>query len=223
MQPAIIYLHGFVSGPEGAKAQHLSDWLAGHGIPLRRPDLNVPDFERMTVSTMVERVAAEVADAPAPVTLIGSSLGGFTALHFLRAHAGGLAGRVARLVLLAPALDFPTRFLTHAGQTLGPEAVTAWRAAGSLPLFHHAHGREMPLGWWFAEDLPRWPVITGFDPALPTLVIHGMQDESVPYDLSVRAAEGRPHVQRHLLGGADHGMLDWLDVVCAQIGAFLRL
>lgn len=221
MQPTVIYLHGFVSGPYGTKADFLSDRLAEQGGNLRRPDLNTPDFERMTVTNMVARTAQEVEVAPpGPVTLIGSSLGGFTALQFMKVHRQGVAQRVTRLVLLAPALDFPARFVAHAAAELGPDPLAVWRAAGSIPMFHHAHDRDMPLGYGFVVDLQQWS--DAFDVALdvPVLIIHGMQDESVPYGLSVRFAEGKPNVTLHLLGAADHGMNDWLPEIWTQLQLF---
>ena len=75
---------------------------------------------------MIARIAAEVvACPPGPVCLIGSSLGGFTALHFLDRRRNAEAAR-SRLILLAPALDFGTRYLEHAP----PEALAAWEAGG---------------------------------------------------------------------------------------------
>ncbi|GAB4571550.1 MAG: alpha/beta fold hydrolase [Anaerolineae bacterium] len=217
-----IYLHGFVSGPEGDKARYLHDRMTEVGMTLTRPDLNTPDFEHMTIAAMVAKVAEVVAAAPpGPVLLIGSSLGGFTALQFLKRHGQDVAQRVARLVLLAPAFEFPARFMAGVAQELGPDPLAQWQALGSIPLYHYAYDREMPLGPGFGADLGRWS--DGFDVqvSIPTLILHGMLDESVPYTLSTRFAEGRPNVALHLFGGGDHGMGAHVADIWAQIQTFI--
>jgi hypothetical protein len=78
----VLYLHGFASSPSSAKAALLGDRLAPFGIALRAPDFNEPDFATLTVTRMLEQTARELARLPAgPTALIGSSLGGFVAVH----------------------------------------------------------------------------------------------------------------------------------------------
>ena len=56
---------------------------------------------------MLEQVRAAIgALPPGPVGLIGSSLGGFVAIHAAASEAADAAHPIARLVLLAPAVDF---------------------------------------------------------------------------------------------------------------------
>ena len=45
----LVYLHGFASGPMGRKAGHCRAWCAARNIPFHAPDLNLPDFEHLTV------------------------------------------------------------------------------------------------------------------------------------------------------------------------------
>ena len=52
----LVYLHGFASGPQGAKGTHCRDWAAARGIPFHAPDLNLPDFEHLTLTAQVEAV-----------------------------------------------------------------------------------------------------------------------------------------------------------------------
>jgi pimeloyl-ACP methyl ester carboxylesterase len=222
MQPSVIFLHGFLSGPDGMKARYFSDQLAAHGIVLRRPDLNEPDFEQMTITSMVNRVAAEVnACPPGPVTLMGSSLGGFTALHFLDRHRESTARRVERLVLFAPAFEFPARSLQRF-EAESPGIMERWRIEGALPMFHYAHEREMPLGYGFAADARTYSGGLGVEVAIPVLILHGRHDESVDYHLSVRYAAGRGNVSLHLLE-SNHQMNDSLPLMWTILEQFLHL
>jgi pimeloyl-ACP methyl ester carboxylesterase len=219
MPANIIYLHGFASSPHGAKVSDLRERLAAMGITLRAPDLNVPDFTHLMISAMIDRMAQEVAACPpGPVYLIGSSLGGYTALHFLDRRRDAEAARVAKLILLAPALDFGTRYLKHAP----PEALAAWEAGRAVPVMHFGAGRELPLGPDLMADAAQYG--SGFDVTLdlPVLILHGRHDESVPVDLSLRFATGRSNVRLCVLD-TDHGMVDELDTIWAEILPFFSL
>ena len=59
-----IYLHGFASSPQSGKVGFLSDRLADHGLTLRCPDLNDPDFSTLTVSRMIDQVEVVVGQLP---------------------------------------------------------------------------------------------------------------------------------------------------------------
>lgn len=73
----IVYLHGFRSSPESWKAKELRAWLAARGQThlFACPALSPVPFEA------VAEAEAVIAAATTPVTLVGSSLGGFYATH----------------------------------------------------------------------------------------------------------------------------------------------
>src|ERR1041385_8668182 len=78
----VVYLHGFASSPASSKAQRFARELEARGVSFDCPDLNEPSFETLTVTRMLEQTAAAVRKAGStPIALIGSSLGGFVALH----------------------------------------------------------------------------------------------------------------------------------------------
>ena len=104
-EPAVthlLYLHGFRSSPQSAKARRMVAWMQAH-----RPDVHwwcpqLPPSPREAVAML----AGGMADWPAVSTgVIGSSLGGF--------YATALAERLGCCaVLLNPAID-PARDLTR--------------------------------------------------------------------------------------------------------------
>src|SRR5688500_3274143 len=98
----IFYLHGFASSARSSKATFVASRLRELGVELHTPDFNAPDFSTLTITRMVDQVGRAIGSAPDPVVLIGSSLGAFVAVQVALKHPG----RVARMVLLAPALDF---------------------------------------------------------------------------------------------------------------------
>jgi len=74
----------------------LLDRFAILQINLKTPDLNQDNFSQLTITRQIRQVEAEFPHLVVPVTLIGSSLGGFVA-----AWLGQRQLQVQRLVLLA--------------------------------------------------------------------------------------------------------------------------
>ena len=57
----VFYLHGFASSPKSTKVGYFTDRLLEHGILVRCPDFNEPDFTTMTLTRMVDRLGGELA------------------------------------------------------------------------------------------------------------------------------------------------------------------
>src|SRR5690242_2926387 len=123
----VFYLHGFASSAQSTKAAFLRERFQEHGIALRCPDFNEPDFSSLTITRMLEQLHADAAGLEG-VVLIGSSLGAVVAIH----TAVRLRAAISKLVLLAPALEFGK----DGYRFLGPERVANWRAAGTLDVYH---------------------------------------------------------------------------------------
>jgi uncharacterized protein len=73
---ALIYIHGFLSSPHSSKAQQTQAWLAQHHpeITYHCPALTpYPEQTRAELEQLVESLL------PAPIYVMGSSLGGFWA------------------------------------------------------------------------------------------------------------------------------------------------
>ena len=214
MNRHVFYLHGFASSAQSKKAAYFAERLRAHGVGLRCPDFNEPDFASLTMTRMVEQVEREIAGLPeGTIALIGSSLGGVVAIHV----AGRLRDRIDRLVLLAPALMFGK----DEHRFLGPERVARWRAAGTLDVFHYAHGDTRPLNYGFYEDSLKYDV---FDVAIrqPTLIFQGLRDESVDYRDVERYGATRPNVSLSLLDD-DHQLVASLPRIWDATAPFLEL
>jgi len=94
-RPTIVYLHGFRSSPASIKATQLRD--AVDAMPAScRPVLHIPDLQRGPFEA-IAHVAALVTGAAGPVTVVGSSLGGFYATHVAERYG-------VRAVMINPAV-----------------------------------------------------------------------------------------------------------------------
>lgn len=222
---SVVYLHGFGSSPESQKAQMFRERLRPFGIPFVCPNLNGPDFFTVTVTRIIEQAAGHLADlGEGPVHLLGSSLGGFVALHLAEGLANRLGDRprttprIERIVMLAPALDFGA----NVARRLGPEGLRRWRETNRLDVFHYGDRAVRPVSFALYEDTLRYDSYAVNRPDLPILIFHGRHDESVPPESSERFACSRPSVTLRLLDD-DHQLIRHLDVIWRETAAFLGL
>ena len=187
----VLYLHGFASSGRSSKATFLTQRFHEQGIPTRTPDLNLPDFSTLTVSRMLQQVDTAIDDLPdEPLVLIGSSLGGFVAIH----AAAQRPDRVHRLVLLAPAIDFGGNRMKQ----LGNNDLAEWKRYGRTTVFHHAYGRMMPVHYELYEDASHYNAQDAMLPQ-PIIVFQGKHDDAVDPAAVEAWARRRPNVELHLL------------------------
>jgi pimeloyl-ACP methyl ester carboxylesterase len=218
----IIYLHGFASSVHSSKATYLGERLRARGIDVRVPDLNEPDFPSLTVTRMLDRTRALMDEArpdcsapgtqhPSPVTLFGSSLGGYVAVN----AAAKWPDRIDRLVLLAPALDFSNQRM---GAPNGA-SLAEWKRDGRVMVFHFGYGRVMPINYSLYEDARRYDAVHA-NVDMPILVFQGRRDAVVNPVSVERWAHGRPNVELHLLDD-DHQLAGSLPRIWSITSRFL--
>ena len=139
--PRFIYLHGFASSPGSRKARFFAERFRELGIGLEIPDLAESDFRNLTLTGQLNVIAKVSRNEP--VSLIGSSMGGYLAALYAARHP-----EVEKLVLLAPAFSFASRW----PETLGDRAMEQWKRTNTLKVFHYSEGREVELGYQLVED-----------------------------------------------------------------------
>lgn len=188
--PGVFWMSGFKSEMRSTKASYLDDWAARRGQAFTRFDysghgLSAGRFEEGTLSRWLEE-AVEVFDTATdgPQVVVGSSMGGYLALlmvrHFLARTSTGRPGRVAGLVLIAPAWNMTEALM--------------WRNAPE-----EARRAILEDGVWLRpsryEDGP-YPITralledgrahllsnTPWNPGVPIEIIQGCRDPDVPYD-----------------------------------------
>ncbi|MCC7009067.1 MAG: alpha/beta fold hydrolase [Acidobacteria bacterium] len=211
----VIYLHGFASSPASSKARRFAQELAALGVECTCPDLNQPSFETLTVTRMLDVTARAITSVgDGPIALVGSSLGGFLAVH---AADRDRTGSVDRLVLLAPAFDFGGNRLRQ----LGDRGIDAWRRTGRLEVFHYGDNAIRSVGFALCEDAAQYDAFAL--PAGPAaLVFQGRQDDTVPAESVVRWASTRPNVDLRLVNDG-HQLATSMDEIWLASKAFLGL
>jgi len=108
----LLYLHGFRSSPQSAKARRVAAW-----VKAERPDLTwwCPQLPPSPAQALQEICAGLVTWPHERMAVIGSSLGGFYATVVAERHG-------CPAVLLNPAVDPARDLARHIGET------TAWHS-----------------------------------------------------------------------------------------------
>ncbi len=220
---AAIFVHGFAGGRRGGKARQLAADLPGAGWTLLCPELqghgdSGGTFEGLTIERSIRdvlRVAALPAfrDAPRRV-LMGSSFGGVVAAWAAADHAD----LCQRVVLIAPAFGFLDRYV--AGLT--SSELEHWRLGEVHVARSPAGDRALGPEILRETDQRSWRRLAERS-VLPTLLIHGRDDEAVPMSAVADyvAAVASPGLQAVFLGGADHRLTRHLPVLSTLVRSFL--
>ena len=202
-----LYLHGFASSPQSRKAQFLKKRFQDLQLNLHLPDLNQGDFTRLTLTRQLQQIEAEFSpQIPQKRVIIGSSFGGLTAAWLTQRNF-----KADQLILLAPAFQFLNYWLPK----LGTAQLEQWKTEGYYSVYHYSEQRQLPLSYQFIEDLFQYPDEQLQTP-VPTLILHGKQDESIPIQASRDFAKTRPWVQLIELE-SDHSLGNVLDQIWSEI------
>jgi pimeloyl-ACP methyl ester carboxylesterase len=114
---------------------------------------------------------------------------------------------VDRLVLLAPAFDFWTRWAES------PE----WQS-GKLSLFHYGEKRRREVHYGLIEDARGYPAYPDFPQ--PALVLHGLRDDVVPVEYARRFCASHPNAKLVELDSG-HELTNVLPQMWAMVETFL--
>lgn len=210
-----VYLHGFASGPNSTKARFFAQQLRQRDVTVHVPNLNGQAFADLTISSQLalvdELIAAQGVESGEYI-LFGSSLGGLLSVLLAQRNPA-----IKALILLAPGFGLSRRWI----ELLGADQLERWRQVGTMEVFHHAANCKMPLKYAFIEDAQKFQT-DDLQIAVPALVMHGVHDDVVPIEESVRFAKLNPaNVELHEMD-SDHGLTDVLPQMWELANEFLQ-
>ena len=206
----LVFLPGYASDMDGAKALALDAFAARRGLAMLRFDytgtgLSDGDFADGTLDRWLAEARAMVdALTDGPLVLIGSSMGGWIALHL----ALEMAARVQALVGIAAAPDFTDwGFTAEQKKELFEHGKIEWqdRYEGDPKLTTRA--------FWESGEALR---LLGEPIAVncPVRLVHGEADRTVPVGIGrelmrqLRSAD----VQLNILKGGGHRLSEPLEI-----------
>ena len=197
--PALVFLPGYGSDMEGAKATALDAFAERRGVAMLRLDYSGTGssegrFEDGTLAAWLEESVQAVDQlTEGPLLVIGSSMGGWLALHLALLRPD----RMQSLVCIASAADF-----------------TNWGFADAAA----ARKAGLAIGFW--ESGQQLLLLDG-EIAIdrPVRLLHGEHDRDVPLDIAFRTMRAlrSSDVQLTVLKDGDHRLSE-----PREIAAILR-
>lgn len=205
--PTVVYLPGFGSDSTSTKALAIGeyckktnkDFLAfdyfGHGGSYGNfIEHCLSDWIDNSITAINELIESE------EVILIGSSMGGFIALHI----AMKLKHKINSLLLIAPAPDLTHRLMLA---SLTDEHLKKLEDEGIIAEMHSS-GNEYVITKRLIDDGEKHLIMNQntIPISIPIEIIHGIEDKDVPYQLSLELTEklASKNVNLTLIKDAQH-------------------
>jgi len=203
-EPMVIMCHGFSTGKDGRTNSLMEEILNNHNISTFRFDFfghgeSEGLFEEVTISEAVD-------DVQRALTYLQNL--GYTLFGLMGSSFGGIVSILAAsdrdefdvLALKSPVSDY-MGLLIAKDHGLN---IDTWKEKGSIPVTG-ADGQNLRLNYSFYEDAEK---IRGFEAVkeirIPTLIVHGDEDETVPLEQSKISASLMPNCRLEIIQGADH-------------------
>ncbi|NWG71530.1 MAG: alpha/beta hydrolase [Parvularculaceae bacterium] len=187
-EPGVFWLGGFASDMTGTKAAFLSDWAVRAGRAFVRFDYSGHGasqgrFEDGTIGAWTsDALAVFDALAEGPQILVGSSMGAWIATLLALARPEQLKG----CVFIAPAPDFTEELIW---KQLGEEKKERLMRDGRLVERTSDGGTSVITRRLVEEGRGRLVLGRPIPVSCPVRILHGMNDEEVPFRHAVRFAE----------------------------------
>ncbi len=210
-RPGIVWLGGFKSDMKGTKAVALEEYARAAGRAFLRFDYSghgesEGDFRDGTIGGWLEESLAIVrAQTEGPQVFVGSSMGGWLALLAARALAAtGETGRIAGMVLIAPAVDFTDELMWKELPEEGRRALESegvWMRPSQYSPEPYPITRAL-----FEEGRSHLLFPAEIRSHGPAHILQGMEDPDVPWRHALRLVEHMPAdpVALTLIRDGDH-------------------
>ena len=220
--PTLIFLPGYASDMDGTKALALDALAARHGRAMLRFDYSGTgasggQFEDGTLAGWLDQALVMVDQlTDGPVILVGSSMGGWIALH----AAVRRPERVAALVGIAAAPDF-----TDWGYTAEQKTQLLSKGRLELPNPYGDEPHVTTAAFWKSGEALRLldqPIAV----ECPVRLIHGDLDAEVPVDVALRLMRQlrSADVQLNILKGGGHRLSEphEIDAIVRTVAALVE-
>ena len=204
--PTIVFLPGYASDMEGTKALALDGFADQCGMAMLRLDYSGTGssggrFEDGTLALWLEETLAAIDIlTEGPLIIVGSSMGGWLALHLTLLRPE----RVIALVGIAGAADFTDWGFADAADA---------KRQGLTAVFYESGQQLRLLDQEIAIDCP-------------VRLLHGERDEEVPLDVAFRTMRAlrSADVQMNILKGGGHRLSapHEIDAILRTVGEFLE-
>ncbi|MBE7182967.1 MAG: alpha/beta hydrolase [Methylobacterium mesophilicum] len=207
--PGLVWLGGYRSDMRGTKAEALAAYAQEHGLAFTRHDYSGHgesggDFSRGTISRWLnESLAVFQALTQGPQILVGSSMGAWIALRMAQ-ELQAEKGRVAGLVLIAPAPDFTSDLVAP---KMTEEQKRDVREKGFFAVPSDYSDEPYTYSHALLDDGEKNRLLTKpLDTHCPVHILQGLADPDVPHTHALKLVSHLPadDVTLSLVPDGDH-------------------
>lgn len=203
-KPIVVMVHGFASNKNSRSNTKLVERFDQAGIASFRFDIwghgeSEGKFEDITITEAVDDILQAIRflkfQGYSKIALVGSSFGGAASVM-----AASVLHDLFALALKSPSSDYAEEKLL----TLGQEGIDEWKRRG-FDFYTSSNGRQLKLNYTFYEDFKNnncYQAATKI--TIPTLIVHGDQDEEVPVAQSIKTSKLIPNCKLVIVEGAKH-------------------
>ena len=210
--PGLFWLGGFKSDMRGTKAEALDRWAQENGRAVTRFDYSGHgesggNFTDGSIGRWLEEsVAVFETFCRGPQVVVGSSMGGWLALLLIRElmHRSQTDPSVARLVLVAPAVDFTEELMW---KRFPPEVKLKIEQTGVWARPSQYSEEPYPITRGLIEEGRKHLLLDGMiETGCPVRILQGVQDPDVPWQHTVELTSrfARDDVVLTLIKDGDH-------------------
>lgn len=220
--PIVILTHGFGSGKDRNTYTKLESILNKNGYATLRFDFfghgeSDGKFEEITVSKAVEdtKMAIKVVEGKgfSQIVLLGTSFGGNASIL----TASSYSVHLSALILRSAVSDYKS--LQGAKKT--PEDISEWKNKGYIDITDE--WRTYRLNYSFFEDISQNDEYESAKKInIPTLIIHGDEDKTVPVEQSERLHQVISQSKLFIVHGAGHRYTDNETLFNQDVNAILN-
>lgn len=202
-KPIIILVHGFHSGKNTKSFLLINELLWQKNISTFRFDIyghgeSEGLFENITLSEAIDDILQAIKflkkQGYKKIGLLGSSFGGNASII--------VAAKTKDLFVLT--LKSPvSNYLERSTKIMTPEQIKDWKEKGYRMV--EDEGKKYKVNYGYYKDMEKY---NGYRVAplikIPTLIIHGDADQSVPVEQSIEISKLIPNCKLVIIKGADH-------------------
>lgn len=206
--PGVVFLTGFMSNMEGGKATYIEDFVTKRGNAFLRFDYrghgqSSDEFSEGTISDWaLDAITAIDQLTEGPQVIVGSSMGGWIMLK--AALSAPLNHRIEGLLGLASAPDFTRIIHSH---YLNDSQRKEMETKGQIQVACDYDDSPYVITQRLLDDGERNCLLNATIPlSIPVKLIHGMQDQDVAWQTSLKLAEAlsSDNVETLFIKDGDH-------------------
>jgi dipeptidyl aminopeptidase/acylaminoacyl peptidase len=200
----VILCHGFSTSKDGRTYVRLEEILNDREISTFRFDFyahgeSEGNFEEITTSEAVDDVLNAIEflkkSGYGQIGLVGSSFGGLASIL-----TASQSDDLCLLALKSPVSDYKSMAHTRHSE----QEINDWKTKGYIDL-DSVNEERRRLNYSFYEDAEK---VDAYEEArkikIPTLIVHGDEDETVPIEQSIKTARLIENCRLEIIRGCDH-------------------